>query len=178
MKALFFLSACVITLQNVSAQSTIPANVPSQTTTRSPIAEGPDVWGVFHGRVPCQTMASIMHISVQSNCEKLKWGFTFYQDPQTKNPTTYQGNGSLFRDKPRTGKWTLVKGSAENPDATVIQLDPDQPEKSIFLLKGDENVLFILDGSKKLMVGGDYLSYTFNRVSNRASDRVSDGVSN
>lgn len=178
MKALFFLSACVITLQNVSAQSTIPANVPSQTTTRSPIAEGPDVWGVFHGRVPCQTMASIMHISVQSNCEKLKWGFTFYQDPQTKNPTTYQWNGSLFRDKPRTGKWTLVKGSAENPDATVIQLDPDQPEKSIFLLKGDENVLFILDGSKKLMVGGDYLSYTFNRVSNRASDRVSDGVSN
>ncbi len=176
MKTLFFLSACIITLQNVTAQSVVPANVPSQTTTRTPIAEGPNVWGVFHGRVPCQTMAPIMHISVQANCEKLKWGFTFYQAPQTKNPTTYQWDGSLFRDKPRTGKWALVKGSAENPDATVIQLDPDQPEKSIFLLKGDETVLFILDGSKKLMVGGDYLSYTFNRVSNRFSNRVSNRV--
>ncbi|MET7253874.1 hypothetical protein [Dyadobacter fermentans] len=178
MKTLFLLAACITMLQNVAAQSVMPANVPSQTTTRNPIAEGPNVWGVFHGRVPCQPMAAVMHISVQPNCEKLKWGFTFYQDPLTQKPTTYQWDGSLFRDKPRTGQWALVKGTFENPDAMVIQLDPDQPEKSIFLLKGDENVLFILDGSKKLMVGGDYLSYTFNRVSNRPSNRVSDRVSN
>jgi hypothetical protein len=166
MKTLFFIAACMITLQTAEAQSAAPANVPSKTTTRQPIAEGTNVWGVFHGRVPCQTMAEVLHISVHSNCEKLKWGFTFFHDPQTKKPTTYVWDGSLFRDKPRTGKWAFTKGTAENPDATVIQLDPDQPEKSIYLLKGDENVLFILDGSKKLMVGGEYLSYTFNRVSN------------
>ncbi|MBO9613491.1 MAG: hypothetical protein J7619_12385 [Dyadobacter sp.] len=166
MKTLFFIAACLITLQNAVAQSASPANIPSKTTTRQPIAEGANVWGVFHGRVPCQTMAPVMHISVQANCEKLKWGFTFFHDPQTKQPTTYEWGGSLFRDKPRTGKWALIRGTAENPDATVIQLDPDQPAKSIFLLKGDENVLFVLDGSKKLMVGGDYLSYTFNRVTN------------
>ncbi|GGH35982.1 copper resistance protein NlpE N-terminal domain-containing protein [Dyadobacter endophyticus] len=170
MKTLLFITACFIVLQNAVAQSASPANIPSKTTTRQPIAEGANVWGVFHGRVPCQTMAEVMHISVHANCEKLKWGFTFFQDPQTQKPTTYAWDGSLFRDKPRTGKWTLVKGTAENPEATVIQLDPDQPEKSIYLLKGDENVLFILDGSKKLMVGGDYLSYTFNRVSNRVTN--------
>ena len=172
MKTLLFIVTCVVTLQNVAAQSALPANIPSKTTTRKPIAEGPNVWGVFHGRVPCQTMAPVMHITVHANCEKLKWGFTFFQDPQSKRPTTYEWGGSLFRDKPRTGKWALVKGTADDPEATVIQLDPDQPEKSMFLLKGDENVLFILDGSKKLMVGGEYLSYTFNRVSNGVSNGV------
>lgn len=166
MKTLLFIAVCLITLQNVVAQSALPANVPSKTTTRQPIAEGPNVWGVFHGRVPCQPMAPVMHISVGANCEKLKWGFTFFQDPQTKKPTTYEWGGSLFRNQPRTGQWALVRGTADDPDATVIQLDPDQPEISVYLLKGDDNVLFILDGSKKLMVGGEYLSYTFNRVSN------------
>lgn len=166
MKTLLIIAACLLTLQKAAAQAASPANIPSKTTTRQPIAEGANVWGVFHGRVPCQTMAEVMHISVQANCEKLKWGFTFFQDPQTQKPTTYAWDGSLYRDKPRTGKWALVRGTADDPDATVIQLDPDHPEKSIFLLKGDENVLFILDGSKKLMVGGDYLSYTFNRVTN------------
>ncbi|SDF75651.1 hypothetical protein SAMN04487996_112110 [Dyadobacter soli] len=166
MKTLLFIAACLLIMHEATAQSATPLNIPSKTTTRQPIAEGANVWGVFHGRVPCQTMATVIHISVEPNCTKLKWGFTFYQDPQSKKPTTYTWDGSLFRNKPRTGKWALIQGTADDPDATVIQLDPDQPEKSVFLLKGDENVLFILDGSKKLMVGGEYLSYTFNRVSN------------
>lgn len=166
MKTLLLIASCFIMLQNAAAQSGSLVNIPSKTSSRQPIAEGAHVWVVFHGRVPCQTMALVMHISVHANCEKLKWGFTFFQDPQSKKPTTYEWSGSLFRDKPRTGKWALVKGTADDPDATVIQLDPGQPEKSVFLLKGDENVLFVLDGSKKLMVGGEYLSYTFNRVTN------------
>ncbi|MCF0071167.1 copper resistance protein NlpE N-terminal domain-containing protein [Dyadobacter sp. CY261] len=166
MKTLFLLAACFLSLQKAAAQSAAPANIPSKTTTRQPVAEGPNVWGVFHGRVPCQPIAQVIHMAVGANCEKLKWGFTFYQDPQTQKPARYRWDGSLFRDKPRTGNWALVRGTADDPDATVIQLDPDQPEKSIYLLKGDENVLFILDGAKKPMVGGDYLSYTFNRVKN------------
>lgn len=166
MKTLLFIAACFLVLQKSAAQSVSPANVPSKTTSRQPIEDGPNVWGVFHGRVPCQSMAQVMHTTVEPNCEVLKWGFTFFRDPQTKKPATYQWNGSLYQDKPRTGQWALIRGTADDPDAVVIQLDPDKPEKSIFLLKGDENVLFILDGSKKPMVGGDYLSYTFNRVTN------------
>lgn len=166
MKTLLLIAAVLMTLSNASAQSVSPANIPSKTTSRQPVAEGAHVWGVFHGRVSCQPMAPVMHMTMEANCEKLKWSFTFFQDPQNKKPTTYEWGGSLFRNQPRTGRWALVRGTADDPDATVIQLDPDQPEKSIFLLKGDENVLFVLDGSKKLMVGGDYLSYTFNRVTN------------
>lgn len=166
MKTFWFIACCIILLQNATAQTASPVNIPSKTTTRQPIAEGANVWGVFHGRVPCQSMAQVMHMTADASCDVLKWGFTFFQDPQSKKPATYQWDGSLYRDKPRTGQWALVHGTADDPDATVIQLDPDQPEKSIFLLKGDENVLFILDGSRKLMVGGDYLSYTFNRVTN------------
>ncbi|MGV3601231.1 MAG: hypothetical protein ACO1N1_08495 [Dyadobacter fermentans] len=166
MKKLLITAACFLFLHEAPAQSVALANKPSKTTSRKPVAEGASVWGVFHGRVPCQATAKMMAIGVEANCEVLKWAFTFNHDPQTGKPTTYQWDGSLYREQPRTGKWALVRGTADDPHATVIQLDPDQPEKTVYLLKGDENVLFILDRSKKPMVGGDYLSYTFNRVIN------------
>lgn len=166
MKTVLMLVAGLWLQQNVAAQTTALLNVPSKTTSPKPLSAGPHVWGSFEGRVPCQSMAPVLHIKMESNCDKLKWRFTFFVDPKTKQPTTYKWEGSLYREKVREGKWAVVRGTADNPDATVIQLDADQPEKSVFLLKGDENVLFILDGSKKLMVGGDYLSYTFNRVVN------------
>ncbi|MDQ6481117.1 copper resistance protein NlpE N-terminal domain-containing protein [Dyadobacter sp. LHD-138] len=161
-----FLIALCVSVGNVSGQKLVTRNSPSKTTMRSPIAEGPDVWGVFHGRVPCQAMATAMGLDVPSDCEKLKWGFTFYQDPKNHQPTTYTWEGSLYRENVRKGKWIIVKGTKDFPDATVIQLDPDKPQESFFLLKGDDNVLFILDRNKNLMVGGSYLSYTFNRVVN------------
>ena len=141
-------------------------NAPSKTTSRTPLDEGPDVWGTFDGRVPCQEMAKAWGLEVTSNCEKLKWLFTFFYDPKTHKPTSYKQSGSLYRGKSREGKWTFVKGIPTDPEATVIQLDPDDPKKSVYLLKGDDNVLFLLDQNKNLLVGDSYLSYTFNRVVN------------
>lgn len=166
MKTLILIIAGMFLQQYAAAQNAPALNVPSKSNSRSRLAEGPNVWGVFEGRVHCQSMAEVMHIQMAPNCEKLKWRFSFFVDPKTKQPATYKWEGSLYREKVREGKWTILKGTADDPDATVIQLDPDHPERSIFLLKGDENVLFVLDGSKKLMVGGDYLSYTFNRTVN------------
>jgi len=147
-------------------QTVSQKNIPSKTTSTKPIAEGAGVWGVFDGRVRCQQMAVELNITVDENCEKLKWSFSFFLDPKTHLPTTYKLYGSLFRGKAREGKWAIIKGMKADPDAVVIQLDPDQPEKTLFMLKGDDNVLFILDKNKNLMVGDDYLSYTFNRVVN------------
>nr|WP_295928820.1 hypothetical protein [uncultured Dyadobacter sp.] len=166
MKTLFLVVASIISFQIAVAQQAQLSNVPSKTTTRLPVAEGPKVWGVFHGRVPCQAIAKVLHLQVEANCEKVKWGFTFFIDPATKQPATYLWEGSFYREKARTGKWAIVRGISGNPDATVIVLDPDQPEKSLMFLKGDENVLFVLDNSRKLMMGDDYVSYTFNRVVN------------
>ncbi|MCE6991876.1 hypothetical protein [Dyadobacter sp. CY323] len=155
-----------ITFGNVYAQSENLLNIPSKTTTRIPVEEGPNVWGVFHGRVPCQEMAKELKMPVESSCEKLKWAFTFYQDPATRQLTAYKWEGSLFRNKPAEGKCVLLKGMPDNPDAVLVQLNPDKPEHSVFLLKGDDNVLFMLDSNKNLIKGTDYLSYTFNRVVN------------
>ena len=159
--AIFLLSGC-----ELKAQTIVAHNVPIKTTSRTPIAEGPGVWGVFDGRVRCQETARMLKLTVHDSCEKLKWSFTFNQDPKTHQPTTYSLRGSLFRNQAREGKWAIIKGTKDDPKASVIQLDPDKPDQSIFLLRGDDNVLFILDGNKELMVGDDYLSYTFNRTVN------------
>ncbi len=151
---------------NLSAQHTQEGNSPSKTNSRTPLPEGPDVWGAFEGRVPCHEMAKAWNLTVTPQCEKLKWAFVFFQDPKTHAPTTYKHMGSLFRGSARVGKWALVKGTPAYPNATVIQLDPDHPETSVFLLKGDDNVLFILDKKKNLMVGDSYLGYTFSRAIN------------
>jgi hypothetical protein len=161
-----WIAILTITIGKAYSQSEGLSNVPSKTTTRAPIAEGLDVWGVFHGRVPCQEMAGELQIPVESNCEVFKWAFTFFKDPATGKLTTYKWEGSLFRDKAVEGQCQLLKGIPGNPEAVVLQLVAGKAGYPLFFLKGDDNVLFILDKDKNLMKGNDYLSYTFNRVSN------------
>jgi hypothetical protein len=54
MKTLLLIAACLMTLQKAAAQSVSPANVPSKTTTRQPIAEGANVWAFFMGAYPAR----------------------------------------------------------------------------------------------------------------------------
>jgi len=51
-----------------------------------------------------------------------------------------------------------------NPAAVVYELTYDLPGKSLYLEKGDENVLFILDDNRAFRTGDQYYSYTLNRV--------------
>ncbi|MFC5409328.1 hypothetical protein ACFPMF_08430 [Larkinella bovis] len=133
----------------------------SQTTSRTPIAEGATVFGVFDGRFPCAEIYKDWKQPVRPECVKMKWSLTLYQDAQTHQPTTYRLNRSV-----REGKWAIVRGIKTDPDAVVFQLDSDKPDVSIYLLKGDDNVLFVLDQQRRFRVGTDYLSYTLNRVVN------------
>jgi hypothetical protein len=146
------------------AQTLAAGNVPAKSSARLPIASGPAVLGVFEGRFPCQEVARQLKMAVTGACTKIKWRLTLFRDPAAGQPTTYKLEGSFFRDQARTGSWALVRGTKANPRAEVIQLDPDKPAGSLLLLKGDENVLFILDQHRRLRVGTDYLSYTLNRV--------------
>lgn len=125
-------------------------NVPSKTTGRMPIASGPTVLGVFDGRFPCAEIYRDWKLPARPECQKLKWSLTLFHDPETQQPTTY----SLNRGK-REGKWAIV-----------YQLDSDKPEVSVYLLKGDDNVLFVLDQQRHFRVGNAYLSYNLNRVVN------------
>lgn len=153
-------------LNSVQAQEARITNVPTKTTSRYPVPEGDTVYGTFDGRFPCSEIAKDWKKPVRPECTKVKWSLTLYQDPKTHQPTTYLLNGTLNRSAAREGKWAMVRGTKTDPDAVVFQLDSDQPDVSVYLLKGDDNVLFVLDQQRNFRVGTHYLSYTLNRVVN------------
>jgi hypothetical protein len=131
----------------------------------SELATGPTVFGVFEGRTPCLGIARELKSSVHGGCNKVKWRVTLYQNPQTRAPTTYKIEGSLYRPTAREGTWSLTRGTHKDPNATVYQLSPTKTEPALFLLKGDDNVLFFLDQARKSRVGHCEFSYTLNRRS-------------
>lgn len=131
----------------------------------SPLATGPAVFGVFEGRSPCQGIARELNIPVDAACTKVKWRVTLYQNPKTLAPTTCKIEGSLHRRAAREGTWTIVRGAQKNPTATVYQVGATQTEPALFLLKGDDNVLFFLDQERNPRVGHCEFSYTLNRRS-------------
>jgi hypothetical protein len=123
---------------------------------------GPDVFGAFYGRSPCQALAKMLGVEKRPECTKAKWRMVLYCDPATRKPTTYRISGLAYRD--RVGKWAVLRGTNQNPTAVVYRLDPDQPDGFLNFLRVDENVLYFLDREGKAMVGnGDY-SYAMNRL--------------
>ncbi len=163
-RILFLVIAACHCLQNASAQTKAEDNIPTKSISIKGIASGNNVYGVFEGRPPCNEIAKQLQIPIEGDCPKLKWRLTLYQDPVTKIPTTYALEGSFFREKERLGKWTTRKGMPSNPGAIVLQLDSDKPLEYFYFLKGDDNVLFILDENKNFRVGNVNFSYTLNRV--------------
>jgi len=161
---LYLLIAFCYGIQYASAQSSAEDNIPTKSISIKGIASGVGVYGVFEGRPPCREIAKQMQIPIEGDCPKLKWRLTLYHDPVTKAPTTYTLEGSFFREKEKQGKWMILKGMPANAKAIIIQLDPDKPQDYFYFLKGDDNVLFILDENKNFRVGNLDFSYTLNRV--------------
>ena len=86
-----------------------------------------------------------------------------YQDPVTHAPT-YALEGFMWRNPPRTGKWTILKGTPIDSNAVVYQLDPDDPQGFLSFVKADDNILFFLDKDRNLLIGNIKHSYALNRV--------------
>lgn len=117
----------------------------------------------FVGRSPCAAIAKESGLPVDPACFKLKWSLLLYQDPVTFKPTTYRLNRVINRRNIIEGSWTIVKGTAADPNALVYLLDPGKPGYTLYLMKGDDNVLFFLDKQRNLLVGDSLFSYTLNR---------------
>ncbi|HTF16743.1 MAG TPA: hypothetical protein VK658_01655 [Chryseolinea sp.] len=157
------------------AQTAAADNRLSQTITFRPIPTGPTVLGVFEGRPPCDEIARQLKISTPPDCIKLKWDLILYQDPATLQPTTYtllligggdvvkQPDGSSYQQKLIKGNWTIMKDIKANPGEEVYRLEL-ATDAYLYLLKGDDNVLFVLDENKEFRVGNEDFSYTLNRV--------------
>jgi hypothetical protein len=115
----------------------------------------------FTGRTPCRELAQEIKTTVTSDCAKLKWSLTLYRDPKTLAPTTYQLRSTLTEHQPREGKWKVVRG----PNTIVYEIDGGALGAPLFLLKGDDGVLFFVTSDGSFLIGNGDFSYTLNRVS-------------
>jgi hypothetical protein len=121
---------------------------------------------IYGGRTPCQDFAKENNLTVNQSCFKLKWKLILSKDPKNLHPTTYTLKRTNSRETDITGIWTIIKGTALNPNAIFLQLDPDKPNKTISLYVGDENVLFFLHKDETLFTGNDHFSFTLNKRPN------------
>jgi hypothetical protein len=119
------------------------------------------VFGIFRGRTPCREIGTELGWPVREECLKKKLVLTLNQDPATRQPAGFKfhGLGENFKE----GKWAIAKGTTKNPDAVVYELTFKETGKSLLLLRGDDNVLFFLNGDRTLLVGNENYSYTLNR---------------
>jgi hypothetical protein len=108
----------------------------------------------------------VLNLAARPDCFKLKWSLNLYQDPVTKLPTTFTLKGTYANHAAKTGKWNITKGMPGNPDAILYELHLSDPDATLFILRGDEHVLFLLDKNKQFMKGNTEFSYTLNRVVN------------
>jgi len=156
----FILGSLVLT---TDAQIISTSNHPSQVYPGGGIETGANVYGVFAGRTACQEFMKELNLEVNTECIKRKMKIIFYQDSVTGKPTTYETKGmGKWSGK---GNWFILQGTPTDPRATVFQVKLDA-STSLFLLKGDDNVLFILDRNKNFLIGNARFSYTLNRARN------------
>ena len=116
---------------------------------------------VFDGRTLCTEFAKDHGISVNPNCIKFKWRLILNRDPKTLEPTTYTARRIVYDITDNTGKWAIRK---IGPATQIIQLNPDEPGRSISLLMVDNNVLYFLDRNGQPYVGNADFSFAVNRM--------------
>jgi hypothetical protein len=153
----------------VPAASSIPIAIGTvQPTSLSPLPGDSLVIGVFDGRTLCDNDLLALNGISANGCQIIKCRLILYQDVKTHAPTSFQlytvyvGKGDNRYSS--TGKWMMTKGTAADPDAIVYQLQPDSGRpQSISFMKADDNILFMLDTHRNLLVGNDYVSFTLNR---------------
>jgi hypothetical protein len=143
-----------------TASLTVP---PPESYTILPVATGPNVFGVFEGRTPCQGIARALQWPVDPACRKLKWRVTLFQDPVTQAPTTYRMEGTLFRSVPREGTWSMIAGAPVSPRARVFRLEGPGAAPALQLFEADPNVVFCLNRDGRLMAGTADFGYTLDR---------------
>lgn len=122
---------------------------------------GQALYGVFEGRTPCDGIRQQFKADLSAGCEKVKWRILFFQDSATGAPTTCHVLSVLSRSRLAICRWKILHNSRMG---IIYQIDLPELKKAMFLLKGDENVLFLVDDHFSLLKGDADYSYTFNRV--------------
>jgi hypothetical protein len=141
----------------------VPSNELPLLTLSDEILTDAAIQKIYEGRTPCLEVARDANLEVSNDCFKLKWKLTLSRDTLTLAPTTYQLLTTNQREREIKGNWTILRGTAANPDAIIYELDPDIPEKSISFFVADENILYFIDKKNRLFTGNQDFSYALNR---------------
>jgi hypothetical protein len=101
-------------------------------------------------------VAPILARQVAPGCSKLKFRLTLYQNPDSRKPTTFKLEGTLYRSD-------RVEGPFAISDKGVITLEGPGRTTLISLLKVSDDAVLFLDQSGSLLVGNASFSYTLER---------------
>lgn len=116
---------------------------------------------VFEGRTPCQELSALLGLNKSEACNKMKWYMLLYTDPVTGQPSDFLMGGIGYRKETMSkGTWKIVTGQ---DGRIVYQISSDKWSRPLNLLKGDDNILFFLDGNGVIFTGNEDFSYTLNR---------------
>lgn len=141
-------------LNNIDTVKADQFNIqPSQSTVNGPL--------VFEGRTPCQELSALLDLNKSEACNKMKWYMIFYKDSVTGKPSYYLKGGIGYRKETmERGTWKMITGKNGR---IIYQVNPDKQDYTLYLLKGDDNILFFIDPTGRLLVGNEDFSYTLNR---------------
>jgi len=95
----------------------------------------------YAGTLPC------------ADCMGIRTVLTLYSEA---GPTryelieTYVGTKDGDRSFPSSGRWTLLRGSATDVDATVYQVAFDRPDRTVNYLKDGDDQLILLDRNQAI----------------------------
>lgn len=119
---------------------------------------------IYDGRTPCKEFANEYQWKVSNDCFKLKWKLTLNRDSVTYRPTTFSIR-KVVDNIPNdiSGTWAIKKGINNLPDVTIILLNCENPNQTISLLVGDNNILYFLHNDNSLFVGNENFSFTLNK---------------
>jgi hypothetical protein len=136
---------------------------------------------VFAGTSLCADIARpLLNIPAEAQCDRTKWNLTLNVNPRTQSPATYRlsseygyhiDNRTLIMkgSNVREGNWSIASGVKGDPHATVYQLDPSDPQRTIAFQRIDSNIIHLLDRDRSLVIGSAAQSFTLSRIDNRAN---------
>jgi len=125
---------------------------------------------VFDGRMPCYAPLLALSGKTTTGCTLVKCRIIFFSDKNSDDPASIKlysihvGTGNTRYVA--TGKWITTRGTKADPNCTLykLQFEYGGQQRNLVLLKGDDNVLFLLDDQLNCMSGNDYCSFTLNRI--------------
>jgi hypothetical protein len=148
-----------------------PVNIPSNEGNRQKVEETLLTDSlVFEGRTPCYEPLLALSGKTTAGCNLVKCRITFFRDSQSHAPSflkfysIHVGTGGTRYVA--TGTWVIMRGTKNDPNSILyrLQFNPEKPQQDLTFLKGDDNILFLLDNEFNCMPGNNYSSYTLNRI--------------